>query len=67
MAVFALSKITSLFFKNHSHFPDPIDIEKRKIRTALKTRAVVADEPPRQTILSVQRDINRDTAAVTPS
>ena len=45
---------------DHSHFPDPADIEKRKFRTALKTRAVVADEPPRQTILSVQREINRD-------
>ena len=51
----------------HSHFPDPADIEKRKFRTALKTRAVVSDEPPRQTILSVQRDINRETAAVIPS
>ena len=38
---------------DHSHYPDPADIEKRKFRTALKTRAVVADEPPRQTILSV--------------
>ena len=27
----------------HSHFPDPADIEKRKFRTALKTRAVVSD------------------------
>ena len=52
---------------DHSHFPDPADIEKRKFRTALKTRAVVSDEPPRQTILSVQRDINRETAAVIPS
>ena len=52
---------------DHSHFPDPADIDKRKFRTALKTRAVVADEPPRQTILSVQRDINRETAAVIPS
>ena len=51
----------------HSHFPDPADIEKRKFRTALKTRAVVSDEPPRQTILSVQREINRETAAVIPS
>ena len=48
---------------DHSHFPDPDDNEKRKIRTALKTRAVVADEPPHQTILSAQRDINRETAA----
>ena len=31
---------------DHSHFPDPADIEKRKFRTALKTRAVVSDEPP---------------------
>ena len=38
---------------DHSRFPDPADIEKRKFRTALKTRAGVADEPPRQTILSV--------------
>ena len=51
----------------HSNFPDPADIEKRKFRTALKTKAVVSDEPPRQTILSVQRDINRETAAVIPS
>ena len=52
---------------DHSHFPDPADIEKRKFRTALKARAVVADELPRQTILSVQRDINRETAAVISS
>ena len=43
-------------------FPNPGDIE-----TALKTRAVVADEPLRQTIFSVQKDINRKTAAVIPS
>ena len=52
---------------DHSHFPDPADIEKRNFRTALKTRAVVVDEPPHQTIFSVQRDINRETAAVIPS
>ena len=43
-------------------FPNPGDIE-----TALKTRSVFADEPPRQTIFSVQRDINRKTATVIPS
>ena len=52
---------------DHSHFPDPADIEKQKFRTALKTRAGVADEPPRQTILSAKRDTNRETAAVIPS
>ena len=45
---------------DHSHFPDPADIEKRKFSTVLKTRASVADESPRQTILSVQRDINSE-------
>ena len=44
------------------------DIEKkRQFRRALTTRAVVADEPPRQTIISVQRDINRETAVLIPS
>ena len=33
---------------NHSPFPDPAEFEKQKFRTALKTRPVVADEPPRQ-------------------
>ena len=46
---------------DYSHFPDPADIEKRKFRIVLKTRASVADESPRQTILSVQRDINSET------
>ena len=31
-----------------SHFPDPVDTEKLNLGTAFKTRAVVADEPPRQ-------------------
>ena len=52
---------------NYSHFTDPADIEKLKFRTALKTRAVVADEPPSQTVLSVQTDINREITAVIPS
>ena len=58
-------KVTILI--DHSHFPDPADIEKQKFRTALKTRAVVADEPPRQTILSTQRDTNTEIAAVIPN
>ena len=52
---------------DHSPFPEPADFEKRKFRTALKTRPVVVDEPPRQAILSVQRNINRETAAVIAS
>ena len=52
---------------DHSPFPDPADNEKQKLRKALKTRAIVADEPPSQTIFSVQRDINRENAAVIPS
>ena len=47
-----------------SLFPDPADIERRKFSTSLKIRAVLADEPPRQTILSVQSHFNRVTAAV---
>ena len=53
---------------DHNHSPDPADLEKRKIRAALKTRAVVADEPSRQTILSIQCGPNRKTsAAVIPN
>ena len=51
------------FINYPSQFPVPADIEKRKFGTALKTIAVVADEPPRQTILSVQRNINKKTAS----
>ena len=29
---------------DHSHFPDPAYVSKRKFRTVLKTRAVVADD-----------------------
>ena len=49
-----------------SPFRDPADIEKRKLRTALKTIAVDADKPPRKTILSVQRNINKKTAVANP-
>ena len=38
----------------HSHLPDPADIEKRKFRSALKDRAGMADETPRQTIFAAQ-------------
>ena len=46
----------------HSHLPDPADIEKMKFRTALKDRAAMADETPRQTTFAAQKDINRETA-----
>ena len=51
----------------HSHLPDPADIEKRKFRSALKDRAAMADETPRQTIFAAQKDINRETAANIPA
>ena len=43
-----------------------LDVDSQ-FRTALKTRAVFAGEPPCKIILSVQRDINRKTAAVITS
>ena len=53
--------------KNHCHFPDPADIEKRKIRKTLKDRAAVSDVTPRQTIFAAQRDVNWETAVHLPS
>ena len=50
----------------HSHFPDPAEIEKRKFRSNLKQRAVIADEVPRQTILACQRQITREAAVAIP-
>ena len=51
----------------HSHLPDPADIEKRKFRLALKDRAAMADETPRQAIFAAQKYINRETAANIPA
>ena len=51
----------------HCHLPDPADIENRKIRSALKDRAAMADEIPRQTIFTAQKDINRETADNIPA
>ena len=48
--------------KDHCHFPDPADIEKRKFRKTRKDRAAVSDVTPRQTIFAAQRDVNRETA-----
>ena len=53
--------------KDHCHFPDPADIEKRKFRKTLKDRAAVSDVTPRQTIFATQRDVNRETAVHLPS
>ena len=44
--------------KDHCHFSDPADIEKRKFRKTLKDRAAVSDVTPRQTIFATQRDVN---------
>ena len=53
------------FINDHSLFRDPVDIEKQKFGTTVKTKVVVVDESPGQTILStIQRDIIRETAAV---
>ena len=57
-------QVNVIIINDHSHFHDPADFEKRKFRTAPKTRAVVADEPSRRTILSVRIDINREKAAI---
>ena len=48
--------------KDHCHFHNPADIEKRKFRKTFKDRAAVFDVTPRQTFFSAQRDLNRDTA-----
>ena len=53
--------------KDHCHFPNPADIEKRKFRKTLKDRAAVSDVTPRQTIFAAQRDVNRETAVHLPS
>ena len=53
--------------KDHCHFPDPADIEKRKFRKTLKDRAAVSDVTPRQTIFAAQHDVNRETAVHSPS
>ena len=38
--------------KDHCHFPDPADIEKRKFRKTLKDRAAVSDVTTRPTIFA---------------
>ena len=48
--------------KDHCHFPDPADIEKRKFRKTFRDRAAVTDVTPRQTIFTAQCDVNRETA-----
>ena len=39
----------------HSHLPDPADFEKRKLRSALKDRAPMADETPAKQYLLVKK------------
>ena len=39
----------------HSTLPDPADFEKRKIRSALKDRAPMADETPAKQYLPVKK------------
>ena len=53
--------------KDISHFPDPAEIEKRKIRKPLKDRAAISDVTPRQTIFKTQRGVNQETAVQLPS
>ena len=57
---------TAKIVNEHSHLPDPAEIEKRKFRAALKERAAMADETPRHAIFAVQKGINRETAANIP-
>ena len=45
--------------KDHCHFTDPADIEKRKFRKTFKDRE---DVTPRQKKFAAQRDVNRETA-----
>ena len=46
----------------HSHLPDPADIEKRKLHSALKERAALAHETPRQKLFAAQKT-SPETAA----
>ena len=55
------------FVKDHGHFPELTDTEKRKFRKTLKDRAAVLDVLPRQTIFAAQHYVNRERFVRSPS
>ena len=66
MAEVRLSNEQIEFIKVYSHLPDPA-ILKIELYSALIDRAAIADETPRQTKTTAQKDISIETADNIPA